>query len=405
MRIQSASKTSAAAAVLLLQACGGGGGSSSSQPPPVVTPPPEPPAIETESVFSALSFDRPVALLQAPGDDSRWFVAEQRGVVWTFDNDPATDTASVFVDVSTVVTSGGETGLLGMAFDPDFRANGEVYLSYTGSPGRVLTSVIARYRSIDGGLTLDPSSEEVLLQVIQDFSNHNGGNIAFGADGFLYAGLGDGGSANDPNDRAQDTTNLLGAMLRIDVKGGSPYAIPADNPFAGNAPCTQGFGGAPCPEIFAYGLRNPWRWSFDSLTRQLWLGDVGQADWEEVNVIEVGGNYGWRIREGAHCNDNVQPNCDTAGLTDPVWEYDHSLGQSITGGIVYRGRSITGLDGFYLFGDFVSGRVWALPVDGSAAATEVLDSGLSVSAFAQDVASEAYIVDYSGGLYRIIASP
>jgi glucose/arabinose dehydrogenase len=312
MRIQSASKTSAAAAVLLLQACGGGGGSSSSQPPPVVTPPPEPPAIETESVFSALSFDRPVALLQAPGDDSRWFVAEQRGVVWTFDNDPATDTASVFVDVSTVVTSGGETGLLGMAFDPDFRANGEVYLSYTGSPGRVLTSVIARYRSMDGGLTLDPASEEVLLQVIQDFSNHNGGNIAFGADGFLYAGLGDGGSANDPNDRAQDTTNLLGAMLRIDVKGGSPYAIPADNPFAGNAPCTQGFGGAPCPEIFAYGLRNPWRWSFDSLTRQLWLGDVGQADWEEVNVIEVGGNYGWRIREGAHCNDNVQPNCDRA---------------------------------------------------------------------------------------------
>ncbi|UCC14852.1 MAG: PQQ-dependent sugar dehydrogenase [Gammaproteobacteria bacterium] len=405
MQIRTSSKTSTAAAMLLLQACGGGGGGSSSLPPPVVMPPPEPPAIEIESVFSALSFERPVALLQAPGDDSRWFVVEQGGVVRTFANDPATDKASVFVDISAVVTSGGETGLLGMAFDPDFRASGEVYLSYTGNPGRVLTSVIARYRSIDGGATLDPASEEILLQVVQDFGNHNGGNIAFGPDGFLYVGLGDGGSGNDPNDRAQDTSNLLGAMLRIDVNGGSPYAIPAGNPFAGNAPCTQGSGGAPCPEIFAYGLRNPWRWSFDRFTGVLWLGDVGQADWEEVDVIEAGGNYGWRIREGAHCNDNIQPNCDNTGLTDPVWEYDHSQGQSITGGVVYRGRSIAGLSGFYLFGDFVSGRIWALPVDGSAAATEVMDSGLSVSAFAQDIASEAYIVDYSGGLYRIIASP
>jgi glucose/arabinose dehydrogenase len=373
----------------------------------VITPPPQPPAVGLQRVFPALNFDRPVALLQAPADDSRWFVVEQAGVVRVIDNDPATDTSSVFVDISPVVTSGGETGLLGMAFDPSFAANGEVYLSYTGNPGRVLTSIIARYRSLDGGQTLDPTSEEILLQVVQEFSNHNGGNIGFGPDGDLYIGLGDGGSGNDPNDRAQDTGNLLGAMVRIDVNGGggAPYAIPAGNPFAGNALCTQGFGGAPCPEIFAYGLRNPWRWSFDRLTGQLWLGDVGQADWEEVDVIEVGQNYGWRIREGAHCNDNIQANCDSAGLTDPVWEYDHSLGQSITGGVVYRGRSITGLDGFYLFGDFVSGRVWALPVNGSAAATEVLDSGLSVSAFAQDVASEAYIVDYSGGLYRITASP
>lgn len=383
------------------EGCGGGGSSSTpTEPPPSGTP-----TVAVAPVFEALSFQQPVALLQAPGDDSRWFVLEQSGVVRVFDNDPAVADSDVFLDLSGVVTSGGERGLLGMAFHPDFAINGEVFLSYTGSPAGTLTSFVSRFRSTDGGLTLDPNSEEIVLQIVQDFGNHNGGQLAFGPDGMLYIGLGDGGSSNDPNNRAQDVTNLYGTMLRIDPDGGAPYGIPADNPFAGNAPCVQGFGGAPCPEIFAHGFRNPWRWSFDSATGELWVGDVGQADWEEIDRVERGGNYGWRIREGAHCNVNVDASCDPAGLTDPVWEYDHSQGASVTGGYVYRGSAIPALAGIYVFGDFVSGRIWGLPVDGSEPATELIDSGLSVASFAVDQAGEIYVVDYSGGtIYSLIAS-
>jgi glucose/arabinose dehydrogenase len=286
-----------AALAPLLHACGGGGGGGSTTPPPDVIPPP---IVTLERILPELELDRPVALLQAPGDANRWFVVEQGGIVKVVEDGPGSTRAEVFIDLTSVVSDGGETGLLGMAFDPDFASNGAVYLSYTGDPAGVLTSFVARYSSYDGGRTLDPSSAEVLLQLVQDFGNHNGGQLAFGPDGFLYIGLGDGGSADDPNNRAQDTTNLLGALLRIDPRGGSPYAIPAANPFADNAPCPQGFGAAPCPEIFAWGLRNPWRWSFDTATGQLWLGDVGQSRWEEVNVIRAGENYGWRIREGAH---------------------------------------------------------------------------------------------------------
>jgi len=387
------------ALALAVGACGGGGGSSSTptEPPPSGTP-----TVAIAPVFEALNFQEPVALLQAPGDDTRWLVLEQSGVVRVFDNDPAVTESAVFLDVSATVTSGGERGLLGMAFHPDFATNGEVFLSYTGSPAGTLTSFVSRFRSMDGGLTLDPNSEELVLQVIQDFSNHNGGQVAFGPDGFLYIGFGDGGSGNDPNDRAQDVTNLYGTILRIDPDGDAPYGIPPDNPFAGNAPCTQGFGGAACPEIFAWGFRNPWRWSFDSATGGLWAGDVGQADWEEIDRVQRGRNYGWRIREGAHCNVNIDASCDSTGLTDPVWEYDHSQGASVTGGYVYRGSTITGLGGWYVFGDFGSGRIWGIPADLSQAAAEFVDSNLAIASFAEDVSGEIYVVDYSGGLYRIV---
>jgi glucose/arabinose dehydrogenase len=388
----------------LLGACGGGGGGGggdgSPSPPPVVAPPP---TVALERILPELRLDRPVALLQAPGDSGRWFVVEQGGIVRVVE--AGTSIGAVFVDLTPVVSAGGETGLLGMAFDPDFPNNGTVYLSYTGRPAGVLTSFVTRYLSHDGGRTLDASSGEVLLQIVQEFGNHNGGHLAFGPDGLLYVGFGDGGSANDPNDRAQDTTNLLGAILRLDPRGGSPYAVPAANPFADNPTCPQGYGAAPCPEIFAWGLRNPWRWSFDSLTGRLWLGDVGQSRREEVNIVRAGENYGWRIREGADCNTNIAADCDPAGLTDPVWEYGRDEGRSITGGFVYRGTAIGGLEGHYVFGDFVTGRIWGLPVDGAGAAVELLESGVPISSFGRDMAGELYVVDYGGRLYRLVAGP
>jgi glucose/arabinose dehydrogenase len=278
-----------------------------------------------------------------------------------------------------------------------------VFLNYTQA-GPI--SFISRFTSQDGGTTLDPATEQPLLMVPQDFGNHNGGHLAFGPDGFLYVGFGDGGSSNDPNNRAQDTTNLLGTMIRIDVDNGIPYGIPAENPFAANALCNQGFGGADCPEIFAFGLRNPWRWSFDTQNGDLWVADVGQNDWEEVNTVVVGGNYGWRIREGAHCNPNLNnPGCATAGLTDPVAEYDHSVGNSITGGYVYRGSTIANLAGSYLYADFGTGRVFRVfeSAQNVYFSEELLNTGLAISSFAQANDGNLYLLEYGpGNIYQII---
>jgi uncharacterized repeat protein (TIGR03806 family) len=350
---------------------------------------------------------RPVVFLQAPEDASRWFVVEQRGVVKVFDADPAASTSAVFADIEARVDDGpSEAGLLGMAFHPDFdlATNREVFLSYT-APG--LESRVSRFTANADGQTLDTSSEEILLRVDQDFTNHNGGNIAFGPDGFLYLGLGDGGSGNDPNNRAQDNRYLLGTLLRIDVDGGTPYAIPSDNPFAGSALCdADGISprGDPCPEIYAFGLRNPWRWSFDRDNGALWLGDVGQNTWEEVDVVERGGNYGWKIREGAHCRPPTT-GCQTAGLIDPVAEYGHDLGIAITGGYVYRGRSIPELYGRYLFADYGSGRIWTLlpNEDGELERVELLDTDHNISSFGEGVDGELYVLALSGEIDRIDA--
>ena len=392
----------ASASALLLAACGGSSSSGSSLSPPPPPPPSATPQIGVQTVFPLLGFSSPVSLQQAPGDSTRWFAVEQAGVIRVFANDQAAAAAPAFLDISSRVISGGERGLLGMAFHPNFPATPEVFVSYTGDSGG-LTSFVSRFTSADGGLTLDPASEIVILTVPQIRTNHNGGHIVFGPDGNLYFGLGDGGGAGDPDENAQNNTNLLGTMVRIDVNGGTPYAIPAGNPFGANQTCPQGVtvGGQDCPEIFAWGLRNPWRFSFDSQTDLLWLGDVGQGAWEEVDVILEGGDYGWDDREGAHCYEPAA-GCINDSI-EPISEYGRSLGQSITGGFVYRGSAIPALVGWYVFGDFGSGRIFAVPADSQTgtAPTDLLSSGLSISTFAEGIDGELYVIDYGGTIGQI----
>lgn len=390
---------------ILLGSCGGGSGSGSFTPGE--------PGIDVERVFAGVSFSDPVALLQIPGDDSHWFIVEQDGIVRRFAAVEDVTVSTIVVDLRDRVVSGGERGLLGMAFDPDFATSGRVYLSYTtaGPNANRPVSVLARFESTDGGATLDPDSEVRLLEILQDAANHNGGHVLFGPDGFLYAAFGDGGGANDPNDRAQDTANLLGTIVRLDVDDDA-YTPAPGNPFAGNPPCPTGFSAmaTDCPEIYAWGLRNPWRFSFDRSNGALWAADVGQGAWEEIDVIENGRNYGWPEREGAGCNPTLYPagGCSTTGLTDPVAEYDHSLGRSVTGGFVYRGSDIPELRGNYVFADFISGRLFSIPAGGTAMReVEVrLETNLSVSSFAEDQDGELYVVDHDGGtLHRIVADP
>ena len=393
-------------ALAIVCGCDGGGDGDGATMPPPPPPPPQPTGIQVTRVYPALTFTNPVLAVQPPGDDGRWFVVEQAGRVLAFDNLATVTAAGEVIDITARVQDGGERGLLGMAFDPQFASNGRVFLHYTRDNAQ-LQSVLAVYTSADGGTTLDPASESILLTVDQPFDNHNGGHLAFGPDGMLYMALGDGGSAGDPQDNAQNTRTLLGKLLRIDVSGGTDYAIPTDNRWAGNARCTNGVGAAECPEIHAYGLRNPWRFSFDGSTGELWVGDVGQDDWEEVDRIVAGGNYGWRFREGAHCF-NPPSGCPTENngdvLVDPDAEYDHGLGSSVTGGYVYRGTNIGSLLGRYVFGDFGSGRIFSqTPGSGDLEPEELLDTTLSISSFALGEDGEIYVVDYQGGLYRIDA--
>jgi len=340
-------------------------------------------------VFAQVAMSQPVAMAQAPDDDDYWYVVEQGGRVLRIGERDNVSAAGVFVDLRDRVVNGGEAGLLGIAFDPRFEKNGEVYLSYTRS-GSPLTSVISRFISRDEGVTLDLASEHVLLTVEQPYANHNGGNIAFGPDGYLYIGLGDGGSGGDPDGNGQNTQTLLGALLRIDVRGHDVYGIPSDNPFA------QGGGRG---EIYAWGLRNPWRWSFDRKTGDLWLADVGQGEWEEVDRVVRGGNYGWNLREGAHCYSG---DCNQAGLIDPVAEYSHAEGCSITGGYVYRGKRIKNLRGAYLYADYCSGKLWGLTMQDDAYQSRLLlDSDLNVSSFGEGNDGEVYVIDHRGGIYRV----
>jgi glucose/arabinose dehydrogenase len=333
-------------------------------------------------------------------------VVEKAGAVRVFPNDAnaSLNDVETFIDLTAIVNSTpNEAGLLGMAFHPDFSANGEVILSYTRTVA-TLESVISRFVVDPVSGNLDPASEEILLVVPQPAANHNGGNVAVGPDGLLYIGFGDGGGAGDPGENAQDTSNLLGSILRIDIDSADPYAIPADNPFAGNTECFQGAGTSDCPEIFAWGFRNPWRFSFDSTTGDLWAGDVGQNSWEEVDRVESSENYGWDEREGAHC---FEPpiGCSTANV-DPITEYSHAVGISITGGYVYRGSLIPDLVGFYLFGDFGSGRIWAVPADSEQGVSpdELIDTNLSIASFGEGNDGELYIVDIgSGTLHQVVA--
>lgn len=346
--------------------------------------------------FPELSFTRPVDFQTADDGSNRLFVVEQAGTIRVFENDPEVDGSGVFLDIrERVRDAGNEEGLLGLAFHPDYAQNGTFFVDYTASDPR--RTVIARYRvdPQDPNRAL-PGSEEVVLEVPQPYGNHNGGQIAFGPDGYLYVSMGDGGSGGDPQGNGQDRSTLLGALLRIDVDaGGATYAIPPDNPFAGNE---EGFR----EEIYAYGLRNVWRFSFDEPTGRLWAADVGQNAYEEVDVIERGGNYGWNVMEGIHCFEPSE-GCDESGLEMPVWEYSHGEGSSITGGFVYRGTDVPVLDGRYVVADYVSGRIWALTYDGvEAEAEELMDTALAISSFGVDQQEELYVLAFDGTIYRFV---
>lgn len=353
--------------------------------------------IQVEPAFPDIRFTRPVDL-QAAGDGSnRIFVVEQPGVIKVLDTDDANPSATVFLDIrNRVRDAGNEEGLLGLAFHPNYTANGFFFVYYTASSPR--RSVLARYRvSASDPDRGDVGSEAVLLTQAQPASNHNGGQIAFGPDGYLYVGLGDGGGANDQFGNGQTRSTILGTILRIDVdtpSGGRAYGIPADNPLVGNI---LGYR----EEIYAYGLRNPWRFSFDADTGRLFTADVGQNAYEEINIIEKGGNYGWNTMEGNHCFRPRQ-GCDRTGLTLPVAEYAHN-GQpkSVTGGYVYRGARAPTLTGQYIYADYVDGRIWALTLDGATVtSTELTDTRLNIASFGEDEAGELYICAFDGLLYR-----
>jgi uncharacterized repeat protein (TIGR03806 family) len=359
------------------------------------------------SRYTSLAFSSPVAMLQAPADDTRWFVVEQGGAVRAFDvANPAT--AQTFVDITERVVSGGEMGLLGMAFHPDFPTDPRVFLSYTNRTGPLISRISA-FITRDNGATLDPGSEQILMVVNQPEENHNGGQVTFGPDGYLYIGLGDGGGGGDQHGNpgnGQRLTTLLGKMLRIDVDSGAPYGIPATNPFAQNALCpAAGRSSGECPEIHAWGFRNPWRWSFDRETGDLWVGDVGQGAWEEIDLVTQGGNYGWRCREGAHdFNSGGTIGCGSGGLIDPVAEYDRTRGFSVTGGYVYRGVQSTPLRGRLLFADF-NGSIFAwIPENASQPRepTLLFSSGMNISSFGEGNDGELYVVNHGGTLHRIV---
>lgn len=347
--------------------------------------------IDSKDVFPALTFSQPVDLVQAPGDSSRFFVVEQGGAIKVFSNAENVTTSSTFLDIKSKVRSGGERGLLGLAFHPDFKTNGYFFVNYTS--GTPLKTVIARYKATSG-TQADPNSEAVLLTFGQPYDNHNGGSLQFGKDGYLYIATGDGGSGGDPQNNAQNLKSHLGKILRVDVNGTAKgnYSVPADNPYATG---TTGN----LPEIYAYGLRNPWRISFDIGGDKLFAGDVGQNEREEIDIIVKGGNYGWRIKEGIDCY-NPSSNCNAQGLIEPAHDYSQDNGdRSITGGYVYRGSAIPALAGKYIYGDYISGRIWALELDGDArkSNTLIMEGKGAISSFGQDINGEVYYLNYGEG--------
>ena len=356
--------------------------------------------------FELLTFERPILLTHAGDGSDRVFVASQLGRVYHFPNEPLAEEKELFFDLSERVTykdRENEEGFLGMAFHPDFKSNGEFFVYYTTAE-TPHTSVLSRFTTVDGDPDKpgDPASEEELLRLEQPFWNHNGGTVAFGPDGMLYVTFGDGGSANDPLGNGQNADNWFGTVLRIDVDAapadGKPYAIPADNPLPGTDAA---------PEVFAYGLRNPWRFSFDRDTGDLWLADVGQGLWEEINVLEPGGNYGWSRREGFHPFPPDRDPDDEGDLRYPVWEYHHDVGKSITGGHVYRGKNVPALVGKYLYADYVTGLLWGLERDGEAGAVvsngEIAGYKHPVMSFGEDQNGEVYFMTTFGQIWTFAA--
>ena len=335
--------------------------------------------------------ERPVDIQHA--GDARLFVVEQAGVIRIIEGGQVRP--DPFLDIrDRVGDEGSEQGLLGLAFHPSYATNGAFFVDYTDNLGN---TVIARYRVSANPDRADPQSETVLLHIQQPYANHNGGGLAFGPDRYLYIATGDGGSAGDPEGNGQRLDTLLGKLLRLDVDSTEPYAIPPDNPFRDGTR----------PEIWAYGLRNPWRFAFDRLTGDLYIGDVGQGDWEEIDFQPAGApggiNYGWNLREGVHPYTSDA----TAGLTDPVAEYSHASGCSVTGGVVVRSPSLPEWTGVYLYGDYCSGRIWGMVRDerGMWQNAALFETGLRISSFGVDAEAEVYLLDYGGGLYRLGRAP
>ena len=368
----------------LALACGGGGGSKPSTPTSDV---------KLEEVVSGLSF--PLDFAAPAGDPTRWFIPEKGGRVRVVRSGALLSGA--YLDLSSIVSGGAEQGLLGIVFHPGYPADPRVFVNYTDSAGD--THVVS-YRVSSNPDVAEPASAAEILFVHQPFANHNGGGLAFGPDGFLSVALGDGGSEGDPQGNGQSLGTLLGKILRLDVDSASPYAIPAGNPFVGQ---TSARG-----EIWSFGLRNPFRFSFDRSTGDLYIGDVGQDTREEIDFAprsSAGGeNYGWNRTEGTLCFG--ASSCDRTGITFPVAEYGHDVGCAVTGGYVYRGSSIPSLRGHYFYGDFCSGFVRSLRIDGGVAVDErewpQLAPGGQITSFGQDSAGEVYVIISEGSVFRFV---
>ncbi|TFF94377.1 MAG: glucose sorbosone dehydrogenase [Promethearchaeota archaeon] len=347
-----------------------------------------------KNAFPNLSFSNPVGLYHPNDGTDRLFVIQQDGLIYTFQNNESTNTKNLFLDLSDDISTGGERGLLGLAFHPNFTSNGYFFVDYTDEGTG--NTIISRFKVNETNLNLaNKSSEYTFLEVTQPYSNHNGGQIQFGSDAYLYISLGDGGGVGDPDQNGQNRMTQLGAILRIDVDSGSPYSIPTDNPFYGNV---NGW----AEEIFAFGFRNPWRFSFDSLTGDLWAGDVGQNSWEEIDIVEKGKNYGWNTKEGFH--DYVGGVNNVTPVEPPIFEYGHDIGISITGGYVYRGSSLTDLIGKYIYADYGTGKIWSLEYsDGVVIENKLLyDAIISIPSFGVDANNELYICAFDGKIYTLV---
>ncbi len=335
--------------------------------------------------------------LQTPPGDNRLFVVEQHGTIRIIENGALQ--SGNFLDIQSLVNfDGQEQGLLGLAFHPNYSTNHKFYVNYTRDLGSPETVIAEFQTSATDPNAADPASERILLQVPQPFPNHKGGQLVFGSDGFLYIGLGDGGGAGDPLNNAQNLTSFLGKMLRIGVDppftSGLQYAIPADNPFAAGG----GLG-----EIYAYGLRNPWRFSFEPVTNRLFVADVGQASWEEIDILQKGGNFGWRVMEGNHCF-NPSTGCDMSNKIPPILEYPHTDGIAVIGGYFYKGTAIPSLANKYIFGD-LTGRIWSLTEAPANTWTraDLLSTNRTITTFGQDASGELYVVDQSGSVLKLVS--
>jgi glucose/arabinose dehydrogenase len=347
---------------------------------------------------------RPIVLTHAGDGSDRVFVATEHGVIHSFPNDQKATETKIFLDIQDRVSyedKQNEEGFLGLAFHPKFKSNGEFFVFYTTKKQK-LTNVVSRFKvSKDDPSKADPQSEEIILTFEKPYWNHDGGTIAFGPDGYLYVTHGDGGLGGDPHENGQKMSTMLGKILRIDIdhkESGKNYAVPKDNPFVGKDGVR--------PEIWAYGFRNVWRMAFDSKTGQLWAADVGQNLFEEIDIVVKGGNYGWSLREGLHPYGakGVGPKDD---LIEPIWEYHHDIGKSVTGGLVYRGTRLPELDGHYLYGDYVTGKIWALKYDEAkkrvVANRPIPDQSIQILSFGADNQGDAYFLTFTPtgkGIYR-----